>query len=111
MNIFLKDLLPQVLLILFSFSGLPTEYGLYSSFLGPIVYIFFGSCKEVPMGPSAISALMTFQAVQGRGIEYSILLCFLTGIVQLLMGLFGLGESLFEKYLQIFKICQSLCLS
>lgn len=73
-------------------SGLPTEYGLYSAFLGPIVYIFFGSCKEVPMGPSAISALMTFQAVQGRGVNYAILLCFLTGLVQLLMGLFGLGE-------------------
>lgn len=51
------------------------------------------------MGPSAISALMTFQTVQGRGIPYAILLTFLTGVVQLLMGLFGLGKKLtyFQK--------------
>ncbi|CAH1113647.1 unnamed protein product [Psylliodes chrysocephalus] len=72
-------------------AGLSTEYGLYSSFLGPIVYIFLGSCKDVPVGPSAISALMTFQAIRGYGPEYAIMLCLLTGIVMLLMGLFGLG--------------------
>lgn len=53
-----------------------------------------GSCKEVPMGPSAISALMTSQAVAGRGVPYAILLSFLTGVVQLLMGLFGLGKQI-----------------
>lgn len=72
-------------------AGLPAQYGLYSSFLGAIVYIFFGSCKDVPMGPTAISALLTFQAVQGLGPEHAILLCFFTGLVQFLMGLFGLG--------------------
>nr|CAH7755569.1 unnamed protein product [Callosobruchus chinensis] len=72
-------------------AGLPTEYGLYSSFLGSFVYIFLGSCKDVPMGPSAISALMTFQVIHGYGPEHAILLCFLTGIVQFLMGVFGLG--------------------
>lgn len=74
-------------------AGLPAQYGLYSSFLGAIVYIFFGSCKDVPMGPTAISALLTFQAVQGLGPEHAILLCFFTGVVQFLMGLFGLGKS------------------
>ncbi|XP_050307293.1 sodium-independent sulfate anion transporter-like isoform X2 [Anthonomus grandis grandis] len=72
-------------------AGLPTQYGLYGSFLGAIVYIFFGSCKDVPMGPTAISALLTFQAVKGLGAEHAILLCFFTGVVQFLMGLFGLG--------------------
>ncbi|CAH1179752.1 unnamed protein product [Phaedon cochleariae] len=72
-------------------AGLPTEYGLYSSFLGTFVYIFMGSCKDVPMGPSAISALMTFQAINGYGPEYAILLSFLSGIVLLLMGILGLG--------------------
>nr|CAI5846377.1 unnamed protein product [Callosobruchus analis] len=43
------------------------------------------------MGPSAISALMTFQVIHGYGPEHAILLCFLTGIVQFLMGVFGLG--------------------
>lgn len=72
-------------------AGLPTQYGLYGSFLGAIVYIFFGSCKDVPLGPTAISALLTFQAVRGMGPEHAILLCFFTGVVQVVMGLFGLG--------------------
>ncbi|XP_018571663.1 sodium-independent sulfate anion transporter isoform X1 [Anoplophora glabripennis] len=72
-------------------AGLPAEYGLYSSFLGCFVYIFLGSSKDVPMGPSAISALLTFQVVNGHGPQHAILLCCLTGLIQVLMGLFGLG--------------------
>lgn len=72
-------------------AGLPAEYGLYGSFLGCLVYIFLGSCKDVPVGPTAVAALMTFQALNGKGVEHAILLCFLTGVVQILMGLFGLG--------------------
>ena len=29
---------------------LPAAYGLYGSFLGCFIYIFLGSCKDVPMG-------------------------------------------------------------
>ncbi|KAK5641504.1 hypothetical protein RI129_010051 [Pyrocoelia pectoralis] len=72
-------------------AGLPTEYGLYGSFLGCFVYIIFGSCKDVPVGPTAIASLLTFQAVRGKGPAYAILLCFLTGVLELLMGLLGLG--------------------
>ncbi|XP_001357876.3 sodium-independent sulfate anion transporter [Drosophila pseudoobscura] len=71
-------------------AGLPVAYGLYASFLGCFVYIFLGSCKDVPMGPSAIVALLTFQVAQGSW-QKSVLLCLLSGIVELLMGLFGLG--------------------
>lgn len=41
--------IPQAL----AYSGiahLPAAYGLYGSFLGCFVYIFLGSCKDVPMG-------------------------------------------------------------
>jgi hypothetical protein len=31
---------------------LPAAYGLYGSFLGCFIYIFLGSCKDVPMGKS-----------------------------------------------------------
>ena len=68
------------------------QYGLYGSFLGCLLYIFLGSCKDVPMGPTAITALLVYQTVSGRGAEFAVLLCFLTGIVQLLMGILGLGE-------------------
>lgn len=77
-------------------AGIPSQYGLYGSFLGCFVYIFLGSCKDVPVGPTAVAALLTFQAVAGRGVEHAILLCFLTGVVQILMGLFGLGELGYE---------------
>ncbi|KAI8130401.1 hypothetical protein FF38_06165 [Lucilia cuprina] len=71
-------------------AGLPAAYGLYGSFLGCFVYIFLGSCKDVPVGPSAIVALLTYQAAQGSW-QRSVLLCLLCGIVELLMGVFGLG--------------------
>lgn len=71
-------------------AGLPAAYGLYGSFLGCFVYIFLGSCKDVPMGPTAIASLLTFQAAEGNW-QKSVLLCFLSGLVELLMGIFGLG--------------------
>lgn len=43
------------------------------------------------MGPTAIASLLTFQAVHGMGPEHAILLCFLSGIVEVLMGILGLG--------------------
>uniref|UniRef100_A0A1A9V6D1 Uncharacterized protein n=1 Tax=Glossina austeni TaxID=7395 RepID=A0A1A9V6D1_GLOAU len=71
-------------------AGLPAAYGLYGSFLGCFVYIFLGSCKDVPFGPSAIVALLTYQAAQGSW-QKSVLLSLLCGIVELTMGIFGLG--------------------
>ncbi|KAL5283353.1 SLC26A11.2 family protein [Megaselia abdita] len=71
-------------------AGLDVKYGLYGSFLGAIVYIFLGSCKDVPMGPSAISALLTFTVTKGN-IQKTVLLCFLSGIIEFMMGALGLG--------------------
>lgn len=58
--------------------------------MGCFVYIFLGSCKDVPMGPTAISALLTLQTA-GGSYQKAILLTFLTGIIELLMGVLGLG--------------------
>lgn len=66
------------------------QYGLYSSFMGCFVYIFLGSCKDVPMGPTAIASLLTLQATDGIW-QRAVLLCFLTGIIELLLGIFGFG--------------------
>ena len=71
------------------------QYGLYGSFFGPLLYIIFGSCKDVPMGPTAVLALLTFQQVGQHGINapyYAILLCFMTGCIMVLMGILGLGK-------------------
>ncbi|KAK0093334.1 hypothetical protein PV326_013778 [Microctonus aethiopoides] len=74
-------------------AGLPPQYGLYGSFLGCFIYIFFGSCKDTPFGPSAIASLLTFQTVGNLDspVPHAILLCFISGMVELFMGIFGLG--------------------
>lgn len=71
--------------------GLQPQFGLYSSFVGCFVYIIFGSCKDITIGPTALMALMTYQQILNRNEDYAVLLCFLSGIVQLLMAVLNLG--------------------
>lgn len=71
--------------------GLEPQYGLYSAFVGCFIYTIFGSIKDITIGPTALMALMTYQQVLGRNTDYAILLCFLTGIVQLIMSILHLG--------------------
>ncbi|CAL1675363.1 unnamed protein product [Lasius platythorax] len=74
-------------------AGLPPQYGLYGSFLGCFIYVIFGSCKDIPMGPTAIISLLTYQTIShlDSPVQHAILLCFIAGIVELIMGIFGLG--------------------
>lgn len=58
--------------------------------MGCFVYIFLGSCKDVPMGPSSIASLLTFQATGGVW-QKAVFLCFLTGLVEVVMGFIGMG--------------------
>ena len=55
------------------------------------MYLVFGSCKDITLGPTALLALMTYEQIQGRNFDYAILLCFLTGVVQFAMGILHLG--------------------
>ncbi|EFN81292.1 sodium-independent sulfate anion transporter [Harpegnathos saltator] len=71
-------------------AGLEPQYGLYSSFAGSFVYIIFGTCREVNIGPTALISLLTW--TYARGIpEYAALLCFLSGCVTILLGILRLG--------------------
>ncbi|XP_076633194.1 epidermal stripes and patches [Colletes latitarsis] len=74
-------------------AGLPPQYGLYGSFIGCFIYVIFGSCKDTPLGPTAIISLLTYQTVShlDEPVQHAILLCFLAGVIELLMGIFGLG--------------------
>nr|CAD7440335.1 unnamed protein product [Timema bartmani] len=72
-------------------AGLEPQYGLYSAFMGCFVYLILGSCKDITIGPTALMALMTYQQVVGRNPDFAILLCFLSGCVQLLMSVLHLG--------------------
>ncbi|XP_029032154.1 sodium-independent sulfate anion transporter-like isoform X2 [Osmia bicornis bicornis] len=72
-------------------AGLPAQYGLYSSFMGCFVYVVFGSCKEITVGPTAIMALLSQSHVINLGADVAVLLCFLSGCVISIMGLLHLG--------------------
>ncbi|KAK9303313.1 hypothetical protein QLX08_005058 [Tetragonisca angustula] len=70
---------------------LSPEYGLYASFMASFVYIIFGSCKSITIGPTAIMATMVRPLVLGYGADMAILLTFLKGCIIALLGLFHLG--------------------
>lgn len=72
-------------------ANLPSQYGLYSGFLGSLIYVFFGTIKEVSIGPTSLMSLLTLQYTFNKPVEVVILLTFLVGIVELLMGVFRLG--------------------
>lgn len=72
-------------------AGLEPQYGLYSAFMGAMVYVIFGSCKDITIGPTALMALMTHDYVRGRNADFAILLAFLAGCLQLLMACLRLG--------------------
>ncbi|XP_045445815.1 sodium-independent sulfate anion transporter-like [Melitaea cinxia] len=72
-------------------AGLPPEYGLYAGLMGGIVYLFFGSCKDITIGPTAILSAMTAKYVSDYSYDYAILVAFLSGWVILTMGVMNLG--------------------
>ncbi|XP_053953552.1 sodium-independent sulfate anion transporter isoform X2 [Anastrepha ludens] len=75
-------------------AGLEPQYGLYSAFIGGIVYAFLGSCRQVTIGPTALLALMTSRHTSfglNSGPAYAILLCLISGIVEFLMAVLRLG--------------------
>jgi len=50
---------PQVLAYAKSIAGLPVQYGLWSAYIGVFVYFFFGTSKDITLGPTAIMSLIT----------------------------------------------------
>ncbi|XP_012256427.2 sodium-independent sulfate anion transporter-like [Athalia rosae] len=76
-----------------SVAGLPTQYGLYSSFMACFVYTILGPSKDVPVGPTAIAAILTKETLQrsNLGAEFAVALTFVSGCVTLMMGLLQLG--------------------
>jgi len=58
--------------------------------MGSFIYVLFGSSKDITIGPTAISSLLT--AEYGKlGVDYVVLLTFLSGSIILAMALFRLG--------------------
>ena len=68
--------------------------------MGCFLYIFFGSSKDITVGPTAIMALMTAQYAATEQIDadgnpvgpyYAVLLAFLSGVITLVFGILRLG--------------------
>ncbi|WP_459822096.1 SulP family inorganic anion transporter [Desulfomicrobium salsuginis] len=79
-------------------SGLPLYFGLYTAFVPAIVGALWGSSRQLATGPVAIVSLMTAAAVTPLAVsntpEYiglALLLTFLVGLIQLLLGVLKLG--------------------
>ncbi|ALC47098.1 CG5404 [Drosophila busckii] len=72
-------------------AGLPVRYGLCSAFIGPLIYLIFGSIDKVIIGPTSLVALVSVQFTVGRPIEFAFLLTFLSGIVDIIMGSLRMG--------------------
>lgn len=79
-------------------AGLPAYYGLYASFLPPIIAALFGSSRQLATGPVAVVSLMTAASLEPLAtagsegyIAYAILLAFMVGVFQLSLGVLRLG--------------------
>jgi SulP family sulfate permease len=79
-------------------AGLPAYYGLYASFLPPMIASLFGSSRQLATGPVAVVSLMTSAALEPLAtagsqayIGYAVLLALLVGIFQFLLGVLRLG--------------------
>jgi SulP family sulfate permease len=79
-------------------AGLPAYFGLYASFLPPMIAALFGSSRQLATGPVAIVSLMTSASLAPLAtagspgyIAYAILLALMVGIFQLSLGILRLG--------------------
>ena len=79
-------------------AGLPPEIGLYASILPLIIYAMFGSSRVLAVGPVAMVSLLTLTGVgaiaKSGTVEFitlALLLAFMTGVIQLLLGIARLG--------------------
>jgi len=79
-------------------AGLPAYYGLYASFLPPMVAALFGSSRQLATGPVAIVSLMTAASLGPLAtagspgyIGYAILLALMVGSFQFVLGGLRLG--------------------
>jgi len=79
-------------------AGLPSYYGLYAAFLPPMIAALFGSSRQLATGPVAVVSLMTAASLAPLAtagsegyIAYAMVLSFLVGSFQFLLGVLRLG--------------------
>ncbi len=79
-------------------AGLPPVYGLYAALVPLIIYGMMGTSRQLGVGPVAVISLLVAAGVadfaepgSSQYIQLAILLAFMVGVIQLLMGLLRMG--------------------
>jgi MFS superfamily sulfate permease-like transporter len=79
-------------------AGLPPYYGLYASFLPPMIAALVGSSRQLATGPVAVVSLLTAITLEPLAtagsqqyIAYAVLLALLVGVFQFSLGVLKLG--------------------
>lgn len=79
-------------------AGLPPIYGLYAALTPQIIYAFLGTSRQLAVGPVAMDSLLVAAGLStlsivdpSQYIQMAILLAFMMGSIQLLMGLLRMG--------------------
>ncbi len=79
-------------------AGLPPVYGLYASLFPVLTYVFFGTSRQVSVGPVAMDSLLVAAGLGTlaiSGIEnyilMAIVLAFSVGFIQIVLGIFRVG--------------------
>ena len=80
-------------------AGMPVKYGLYAAALPSLLAALFASSPYLQTGPVALTALLTFGALQGladpetaKYIELAALLALMVGVIRLALGIFQFGK-------------------
>ncbi|MBU2885872.1 sulfate permease [Gilvimarinus agarilyticus] len=79
-------------------AGLPPVYGLYAAIFPQVVYAWFGTSRQLSVGPVAMDSLLVATGISALAVagtsDYiglAILLALMIGLLQLAMGVFRLG--------------------
>ena len=90
-------LVPQGMAYAF-LAGLPLIYGLYAGIVPLILYVFFGTSRQLSVGPVALSSLLVLASLSilakpesDTYIVLAIVAALVTGVFQLALGVFRLG--------------------
>ena len=80
-------------------AGMPAQYGLYAAAIPSILAAIFASSPYLQTGPVALTALLTYGALQGIEdpftagfVELAALLALLVGAIRLILGILKLGK-------------------
>jgi SulP family sulfate permease len=80
-------------------AGLPPIYGLYAGIVPPLLYMVFGTSRQLSVGPVALVSLLVLSGLSevvspddtAAFVGLAITTALMAGIIQLLMGVFRLG--------------------